>query len=100
MVERTRNEDCGFTLIELVVAMFVVVLVMSAVVSAFIAGSDVLGVSSTRLAQADDRQLIEIWLPQDVQSAQTVTVKKTILGMCVKAQLATTKTVSSVLVLT
>jgi prepilin-type N-terminal cleavage/methylation domain-containing protein len=71
------SDEAGFTLIELLIAMFIVVLVMTAVASAFIAGFDVIGVSQTRLTQTDDRQLVEIWLPQDVQSSQTAAATAT-----------------------
>lgn len=70
-MKQPRDFERGFSLVELLIAMAISTIVLAAIAAAFVAGINVTGTSSTRMAQADDRQLVEIWFPRDVQSAQT-----------------------------
>lgn len=70
LMKSAQRDEQGFTLIELLVAMIVGGIVLAAVAAGFVVALQVTGISSTRLSQSDDRQLIEVWLPRDVQSAQ------------------------------
>ncbi|HZU78663.1 MAG TPA: hypothetical protein VE991_02000 [Acidimicrobiales bacterium] len=68
--EDVASPDAGFTLVEVVVALVLVMLIMGPIVAAIIVGLNTTGAASTRLSQSDDRQLLEIWLPRDVAGTQ------------------------------
>ncbi|HUY64634.1 MAG TPA: type II secretion system protein [Acidimicrobiales bacterium] len=67
---RRRHEESGFTLVEMVMAMTLSGILLAAIVSAIVVGVDDTGQAAKQLAQSDDRQLVQIWLPRDATSAQ------------------------------
>lgn len=98
MTPRTRREEAGFTLVELVIALAISSLIMGAIVASFIVGLDTTGAASTRLSQSDDRHLVEIWLPRDVTSAQSAAANQA--PGCAAAVAAGATSANTVLVLT
>jgi hypothetical protein len=72
------------TLLEIIIAMTIGTFLLGAISAAVIAAFDVTGVATASLTQTNDRQLVQIWFPRDVQSAQKAT--KTAGATCAIAQ--------------
>lgn len=69
MIDVARRDEEGFTLIELVVAVAILGIIMSAVAGAFIVVVRTVGVTQERTSQSHDSQLLSTWLVADLQSA-------------------------------
>jgi hypothetical protein len=71
-VSRRATGDQGVTLIELLIATVVSVMVMGATLVAVVTGFNSTAATSTKLNESHDAQLVETYLPQDLQSATSV----------------------------
>jgi prepilin-type N-terminal cleavage/methylation domain-containing protein len=74
------THDDGFTLIELLVAITILGILMAALTAAIITGLKTTDDTSTRLAESHDAQIVQVWWPQDVQSATDVSTTDTTCG--------------------
>jgi Tfp pilus assembly protein PilE len=68
----TVQEEEGFTLVELVIAVFILTLVVSTVTAAFVAGTQATTRDMDRVLSSTDAAFTSAWLTKDVQSARTV----------------------------
>jgi prepilin-type N-terminal cleavage/methylation domain-containing protein len=75
--KRVRASDAGFTLVELVIAVAILGLVMSAAVAAMLTALKSNKETSQRLGRATDLQYAATWFAEDVASANTVTTNAT-----------------------
>lgn len=66
------NQEDGFTLLEVLIAMFIMTIVFAVVSVAIIVGLQSTGESTTRLLESSDGAYTSAYLVRDVQSAQTV----------------------------
>ena len=67
-----RDDQQGFTLVELMIAMAITGLIVSAIAGALIVSFQTTGVTQQRLAESHDVQITSAYLANDVQSAATV----------------------------
>lgn len=65
----TRQPDAGFTLVEVLIAMLLLSILMSALAGAVISSLKATAGTSTRLSTSHDRQLVQVYLPRDLSSA-------------------------------
>src|SRR5207248_8269920 len=75
-VSRRAHGDDGITLLELILATGLTVLVMGAVFSAVVVGTRNTKETQTKLTESHDAQLVQTYLPSDLQSATQVLVDK------------------------
>jgi Tfp pilus assembly major pilin PilA len=72
---RTRRDEAGFTLAELVIAISICTLIVGPISMAIIVGLRTTGTSSQRLSQTRDIELVDGVFPRDVFTASQVFVK-------------------------
>ena len=68
-----RRNDTGFTLVELLVTVLILGIIISAVGTALFVGLRTTNLTTRRLAEAHDAQLITSYFVTDVQSSDSVT---------------------------
>ena len=73
MKRRSPGEE-GFTLIEVLVSMLILTIIMGALAAAIITSYNATASSFTRINNSHDRQLVEVYLPGDLLSANSATV--------------------------
>ena len=87
-VAAQRRSDEGFTLVELVIAVAVLGLVMSAVCGAMLVALKTNKEASQRVGKSNDLQYAATWFAEDIASANTVTTNATaVCGAAVTALL-------------
>lgn len=90
---RRRADDEGFTLVELVIAVAILGIVMSAVCAAMLVALKTNKETSQRLGKSNDLQYAATWFAEDIASANAVTANATALcGVAVPAVLNLTST--------
>ena len=69
-----RRDDSGFTLIEVTVTVLIILIIIGPITAAFIVGFDTVNAAANRLSGSDDRQLVQLYFPSDVESSSVASV--------------------------
>lgn len=80
-------DEGGFTLLEVIIVVAILALIIGPITASVMVGFNAVSASSASLNQAADRQLVQLYLPRDVQSATSAT---TYQNQCDSAHAATT----------
>ena len=80
MSARTRNREAGFTLVELLVAVSLMGLIMTALMSAVVVGFRSTRDTHTSLDQSNAEQIITTYVTKDIQAANAIVTPATLCG--------------------
>jgi prepilin-type N-terminal cleavage/methylation domain-containing protein len=80
VIARTRTSEAGFTLVELLVAVSLMGLIMTALTSAVIVGFRSTRDTHTSLDQSNAEQIITTYVTKDIQAANAVVAPVTLCG--------------------
>jgi prepilin-type N-terminal cleavage/methylation domain-containing protein len=67
-----NESEAGFTLVELLITMTILGIIMSSIVAALVFGFKTQGDAGNRMALSHDEQLLSLYFPSDVQSADSI----------------------------